>query len=504
MPVKDWKISPRLFVLLIAAAIGISLLPSLSGCGTQLSPIRMAIDAIRGDDLALSAEAETELGRFNAIYRQYVKAESLTNGGSRQLRHFADTFKRVRVRYVRRVADGALIDAALEGVRELEAEPGAVEPAVLVEAALDSMVGSLDPHSAYLNPEELRETSIATKGEFGGLGIEVMMEEGLIKVVSPIEGTPAARAGLKPGDLITHTDGDPIQGLKLLQAVRRMRGVPGTDIRLTIRRGDQPPFDVTITRAIIQVVSVRWRVEGDIGYVRVARFTEKVKNGVEDAMEGIRAQLGSRLKGIVLDLRYNPGGLLEQSVILADEFLDKGVIVSVKGRAGTHEESFDARAGDLARGLPMVVLINGGSASASEIVAGALKDQRRATIMGMRSFGKGSVQTITPLPVEGALKLTTQLYYSPTGRAIQAHWVEPDIAILPAEAGETRRESDLPGALPAVSADDKAAKVKVLEKNCPVAGEKEKEDRQLGCALAFLNAGSAAKFLASFGARENM
>jgi carboxyl-terminal processing protease len=497
-PVKDFRVSPKLLATLIAAALVLSALPSLSGCSTGESALRVAIDVIRGDRYALSEEGERELARFDAAYDRYV----IDPDQDRQFRHFSDAFKRVRVRYVRPVTDAALIDAALAGVETLKAEPASVEPAVLVEAALDSMLASLDPHSSYLNPEELAETNVATKGEFGGLGIEVTMEDGLIKVISPIEDTPASRAGIEPGDWITHTDGEPIKGLTLMQAVKRMRGKPGTSIRLTVRRADKSPFDVSIRRAVIKVRSVRWRIEDDIAYIRVVSFTERMEPGIEKAFDEVDRKLGSRLKGVVLDLRNNPGGLLEQSLILADAFLDDGEIVSVRGRRARAIRTFSAHAGDMAERVPVVVLINGGSASASEIVAGALQDQGRAVVMGRRSYGKGSVQTITPLPVEGALRLTTQLYYTPSGRAIQAVGVVPSITLVREEdAGAGRREADLPGALPAqAEAEDGGAKVATGA--CPAVGERE--DRELGCAIAYLKSGSTDRFLASVGQRPSM
>ena len=494
-------ISPRLLALLIGAALGASMLPSLSGCVAGDRALTMALEVLSGEDLALNEQAKTEFARFTTVYDRYAKPSD----SDRQARHFRDAFKRMRVKYVRPVDDAKLIDAAIKGVEGLDAKPGSIAPPELVEAALDSMMGSLDPHSSYLNPKELEESNQASRGEFGGLGIEVTMENGLVKVISPIEGTPAFRAGIEPGDVITHTDGASIEGATLMQAVRRMRGEPGTRIILTIRRHGVEPFDVAITRAIIQVRSVRWRSEGDFGYVRVVSFTERVEDGIETAMEAIRDKLGRRMKGLVLDLRSNPGGLLDQSVALADAFLDSGVIVSVRGRNKQGDRIYEAEEGDLAQGLPMVVLINGGSASASEIVASALRDNGRATVLGVRSYGKGSVQTISPLPIEGALRLTTQLYYAPSGRTIQATGVVPNIILVPKEPLKRQREADLPGALPAEPANTGAMRATVSEADCPVIKVGKREDRPLGCALAFLKAGSADKFLASVTAtRPNM
>ena len=395
----------------------------------------------------------------------------------------------------------ALIDAAIKGADDLKAAPRTVAPAQLVEVSLDAMLASLDPHSAYLTPSELRDTHISTKGQFGGLGIEITLENNLIKVVSPIEDTPAYRSGIEAGDLITHLDGDPVSGMSLSQSVHRMRGRPGTDIRLTIKRADLRPFQVTITRAVIRIKAVRWRIEGDIGYVRIAAFNEGVETGIDAAMRDIDARLGSRLRGVVIDLRNNPGGLLDQSVALADSFLDSGLVVAVRGRGPRNQREYRAVTGDLAHRLPIVVLINGGSASASEIVAVALQENGRATVMGTQSFGKGTVQTITPLPLEGALRLTTALYYGPSGRAIQAQGVSPDIAIIPVEKeqGKRQRESDLSGSLPAQSSAADRTRASVSEAQCPAVGEKK--DRGLGCALEMLRAGSTAKFLASAAAR---
>jgi carboxyl-terminal processing protease len=356
------------------------------------------------------------------------------------------------------------------------------------------MTASLDPHSSFLTADEFRETFARTRGEFGGLGIQITIEDGLVKVISPIEDTPAAKAGILSGDLITHVDGISIKGKSLAQSVSRMRGRAGTIITLTIRRDSRSDFTVRIVRAIITVKAVRWSIEDDIGYIRVARFSEKMESGIEAAMSEIYENLGSRMAGIVLDLRNNPGGLLEQSLVLADSFLEKGEIVSVRGRDRDLDRSHNASPGDLANGAPMVVLINSGSASASEIVASALQAHNRAILMGTRSFGKGSVQTILPMPVEGGLKLTTSLYYAPTGQTIQARGVMPDIILNTDKVRKSRHETDLPGALPAVGkAMQNKPRPQVSEDACPPTGRKK--DRGLGCAMAFLHAGSAQNFI---------
>ncbi|MEC7395570.1 MAG: S41 family peptidase, partial [Pseudomonadota bacterium] len=312
----------------------------------------------------------------------------------RLLELFGDVFERVRSDYVEKVSDEELIEAAVCG-----------------------MLTDLDPHSAFLNRKHFRDMQVQTKGEFGGLGIEVTMEGDYVKVVSPIDETPAFRAGMKAGDLITHLDGEHVQGLTLSQAVEKMRGPINSDITLTVRR-DTKSFDVTITRDKIRIRSVRSRTEGNVGYVRITSFSEQTEAGLNKAVEKIKTELGNKLAGFVLDLRNNPGGLLDQAVMVSDAFLEGGEIVSTRGRVQENAQRFHATPGDITNGLPIVVLINSGSASASEIVAGALQDHRRAVILGKNSFGKGSVQTIIPLGRNGAIKLTTQRYYTPSGTAI--------------------------------------------------------------------------------------
>ena len=307
---------------------------------------------------------------------------------------------------------------------------GKVDDDSLIEGAINGMLTSLDPHSNYLNTKNFDDMKVQTRGEFGGLGIEVSMENGIVKVVSPIDDTPAARAGLKPGDLIIALDGQPVQGMTLPQAVDRMRGPVNSEIRLTIRRKGRDPFDVKLTRATIHIQSVRSHLVGDdIGYIRITSFNEQTEVGLNNAMKSIKQQAGNKLRGIVLDLRNNPGGLLDQAVAVANAFIEKGEIVSTRGRRPDDAQRFDAKPGDIAVGLPIAVLINGGSASASEIVAGALQDHHRAILLGTRTFGKGSVQTIIPLPGHGAMRLTTARYYTPSGRSIQAKGIEPDIVV---------------------------------------------------------------------------
>src|SRR3981189_234188 len=367
-----------------------------------------------------------------------ASSSSNTQDTYKQLNLFGDVFELVRNGYVDDVKDDTLVEGAING-----------------------MLTSLDPHSNYLNSKNFTDMKVQTRGEFGGLGIEVSMENGLVKVVSPIDDTPAAHAGLKPGDLITHLDGNPVQGLTLPEAVEKMRGPVNSDINLTVRREGQEPFDVKLTRAIIKIQSVRSHLEGNnIGYIRVTSFNEQTDVGLNNAMKNLKQQADNKLIGIVLDLRNNPGGLLDQAVAVSDAFLEKGEIVSTRGRRADDAQRYNARAGDIATGLPMAVLINGGSASASEIVAGALQDHHRAVLIGTKSFGKGSVQTIIPLAGHGAMRLTTARYYTPSGRSIQARGIDPDIVVEAAKIAKEEKAADKTakaGDKPGDKKDDKAA-----------------------------------------------
>jgi carboxyl-terminal processing protease len=344
----------------------------------------------------------------------------------RELNLFGDVFERVRADYVERPEDSKLVESAING-----------------------MLAGLDPHSSYMDPKSFRDMQVQTRGEFGGLGIEVTMEEGLVKVVAPIDETPAAKAGVMANDVITHLDDEAVQGLTLNQAVDKMRGPVNTKIKLTImRKGADKPIEVTIVRDIIRVKSVRWHPEGgDIGYIRVTQFNEQTTDGLKAAINDLNSQLGvDKVKGYVLDLRNNPGGLLDQAISVSDTFLEKGEIVSTRGRNPEETQRFNARPGDLIKGKPLIVLINGGSASASEIVAGALQDHKRATLIGTRSFGKGSVQTIIPLGAgNGALRLTTARYYTPSGRSIQAKGISPDIEVLQEVPDNLKAQTDSKG-----------------------------------------------------------
>ena len=331
-----------------------------------------------------------------------------------------------------------------------------IDEKAAMESAINGMLTSLDPHSGYLNPDDFRSMQVQTSGEYGGLGIEVTMEDGFVKVISPMDGTPAARAGIQPGDLITAINGKPIIGQTLNDAVKEMRGEKGTDILITILRAGEDPFDVTLTREVIEQKSVTWKMEkNDVGYLRISSFNERTTLLLEEGIEGISKATGGRPKGLIIDLRNNGGGLLDQAVSVSDMFLSGGEVVSTQGRRASDVERYNARTGEVFKGVPVVVLINGGSASASEIVAGALRDRGRATIVGTTSFGKGSVQTVIPLGADrGAIRLTTARYYTPSGRSIQALGIDPDIEITNTrlteeELAKIKRwsEADLPHAL---------------------------------------------------------
>src|SRR5579862_110439 len=333
-----------------------------------------------------------------------------------------------------------------------------VEPVTdkqLAEGAVKGMLSALDPHSSYMDAKEYREMMVQTRGEFGGLGMQVTMENGLVKVVSPIDDTPAARAGMKPNDLILAIDDVSVADMTLSEAVDKLRGPIGTQVKLTVRRKDADPFQLTLTRADIKVDPVKAQLKGnDIAYLRVTNFSERTDHALEQGFKSIQQQAGNKLTGVVLDLRNNPGGLLDQAVSIANDFLDQGDIVSIKGRQARDNRKFEAqRNHDITHGLPIVVLINGGSASASEIVAGALQDNHRAVLLGTRSFGKGSVQTVLQVKESGgAIRLTTALYYTPSGRSIQAKGIDPDVVVEPARIEQvqelaSQREADLRGAL---------------------------------------------------------
>ncbi len=367
-----------------------------------------------------------------ALFVLPLTVQAASDDTYRQLNLFGDVFERVRADYVEEVSDSELIEAAING-----------------------MLSSLDPHSRYLNAKSFEDMQTQTRGEFGGLGIEVTMDEnGFVKVITPIDDTPAQRAGLESGDFVTHLDGESILGLTLGEAVEKMRGPIDSGIVLTIQRpGAEAPFDVKIIRAVITIRSVRTRMEdNDVAYVRISSFSEKTTRDLKREVDKMRAEYGETLKGLVLDLRNNPGGLLDQAVSVSDSFLIQGEIVSTRGRRPDSIQRFNAKSGDLIDGMPIIVLINGGSASASEIVAGALQDHRRAIVLGTRSFGKASVQTVIPLGGHGAMRLTTARYYTPSGTSIQARGINPDILVEQAKIEQItlaprRSEADLRGSL---------------------------------------------------------
>ncbi|MEM1129042.1 MAG: S41 family peptidase [Pseudomonadota bacterium] len=399
-----------------------------------------------------------------------------------QLDLFGDIFERIRAQYVEEVNEGELI-----------------------EAAIDGMLTSLDPHSSYLSPEDADDMRVQTRGEFGGLGIEVTQEDGFVKVVSPIDDTPADEAGVEAGDFITHVDGEGVLGLTLDDAVEMMRGPVGSEIVITIvREGQDEPFDVTIVRDTIKLTAVRTRSEGDTIVLRVTTFNDQTYPNLEEGMEEAIEEAGGldEVNGFVLDLRNNPGGLLTQAIRVSDAFLDAGEIVSTRGRAIADGDRYNATEGDLAQGKPIVVLINGGSASASEIVAGALQDHRRAVVVGTQSFGKGSVQTVMPLRGEGAMRLTTARYYTPSGRSIQSLGISPDIIVdqpprdLAAEAEEeedaagprfSRSEADLRGSLENDSlTEDERRQIEEEQARAEASADLREEDYQLAYAIDIL------------------
>jgi len=369
---------------------------------------------------------------FNFLFfsTNLVKGDNNRQETYKQLNLFGDVFQRVQEQYVDGVSDKELIESAISG-----------------------MLQSLDPHSSYLSPESYKDMQVKTKGTFGGLGIEITMEDGFVKVVSPIDDTPAANAGMKSGDLIIGIDGESIKGLTINEAVSKLRGPVNSKVTITVVRDKEDPFEIEIVRDVIKIRSVKHEVINEIGYVRLTTFSDTTTSGMEKSINEIRKELGDKFQGLILDLRNNPGGLLNQSISVADSFLDQGEIVSTQGRKEDDTSRIFAKKGDLIDGKPLIVLINSGSASASEIVAGALKDHSRAIIVGTRSFGKGSVQSIIPLPGNGAMRLTTARYYTPSGISIQAKGIEPDIKVeagmteTKKEANQNRREENLRGAL---------------------------------------------------------
>jgi carboxyl-terminal processing protease len=396
----------------------------------------------------------------------------------KELELFADVLVRVQNEYVSPIEDKKAIQSAIQG-----------------------MLTSLDPHSSYLAPEDFKDMQVQTRGEYGGLGIEVTAEDGIVKVVSPIDDTPAAKAGVQAGDYLTAIDGQSIIGFDLSDAVNRMRGPVGTSIQLTIARENSEPFDVNLTREIIAVKSVNWKLDKDIGILRVSAFNEKTGDALEEAIRAMRKQAGSGLRGVVLDLRNNPGGLLDQAVQVSDAFLDGGEVVSTRGRRADQIERYNAKRGDMLAGIPMAVLINQGSASASEIVAGALQDRGRALLLGTTSFGKGSVQTVIPLKGgrDGALRLTTAKYYTPAGRSIQGSGIDPDIEVSDKKVDVSKlkrlglSESDLKGAF--ANPDGAKRKGPHIPDDQPPENWDKTQDYQLKRAEDYLHQGVVAERL---------
>ncbi len=412
---------------------------------------------------------------FLNVTRTY-SATSQNSELYRQLDLFGDVMERVRSDYVEKPDD-----------------------AMLIESAINGMLSALDPHSSYLSPKNYRDMQVQTRGEFGGLGIEVTMENGVVKVVAPIDDTPAAKAGLLANDLITHLDNEQIVGLTLEQAVEKMRGPVNTPITLTVvRKGVDEPFDVKVVRDIIRINAVKARNEGDVAYVKVTTFNEQTHTNLIKAIEDAKKTIGKDLKGYIIDLRNNPGGLLDQAIAVSDDFLDRGAVVLTKGRNNEETQRAQAHPGDATDGKKVVVLINGGSASASEIVAGALQDHKRATIIGTRSFGKGSVQTIIPLGANnGAIRLTTARYYTPSNRSIQAKGIDPDIVVeqeLPEElkakaaAEKARGEASLRGHLknPETENAEDGKEIKETSGSSAYVPKEPEKDTQLQYALSFL------------------
>ena len=396
---------------------------------------------------------------FLSVSIDNVSAQNNRQETYKQLNLFGDVFQRVQEQYVEEITDKELIESAISG-----------------------MLQSLDPHSSYLSPESYKDIQVKTKGTFGGLGIEITMEGGFVKVVSPIDDTPAANAGMQPGDLIIGINGESIKGLTINEAVSRMRGPVKSKITITVVRGEKDPFDVEIIRDVIKIRSVKHEIINNIGYVRLTTFSNTTTSGMKKSVDEIKKKLGDKFQGLILDLRNNPGGLLNQSISVTDAFLNQGEIVSTQGRKSDDTSRVFAKKGDIINGKPLIVLINSGSASASEIVAGALKDHARAIIVGTRSFGKGSVQSIIPLPGNGAMRLTTARYFTPSGISIQAKGIEPDIRVeagiteIKKEGLERGREENLRGAL---DKKDSTTKIKDDEKSEITPSEKLLQDNQI-------------------------
>jgi len=407
-----------------------TVLPSLSGCAQHEDRVISLLEQW-GATSTLPDETVAKIEDVRAVYARYSTPNEAQDP---QFEQFIDAFKIIRRSYVKDVSDEALLGYAIAGLDKdpttwLAQGQTTATPELVVDAALDGMLAQLDPHSSYMTPQEFQELMVDTSGEFGGLGIEVQAGDGFLKIVSPIEDTPAYRAGIQPEDRITHVDGQSIEDWTFIRVVRYLRGKPGTVVTVRIEREGRGPFDLSIERAVVQVKAVKYALYDEYLHLRVVAFSERTLSDVEKAIDQAIDDLGKDPKGVILDVRNNPGGLLQQSVDVSDLFLDHGTVVSIKGRSPNDVRSYGTTGSQRLAGVPVVVLINEGSASASEIVAGALQDLERAVVMGRNSFGKGSVQTIIPLRREGAVRLTTSLYYLPSGRTIQKVGISPDILL---------------------------------------------------------------------------
>lgn len=434
------------------------------------------------------ADTVAALDRYRTEFAK-VRGYGSLSASDRNYVLFSDAMRRVLTEHVKPFDPQYLVDKAVAGLQKKKAENSHASDRVLTEAALDSMLGSLDPYSSFLDTERYRYIREQTQGEFGGLGIEVTMDEesGLIRVVSPIDGSPAARAGLRTGDLIARIDEAAVKGMNLQDAVARMRGPVGTSVALTLRRGaNEPTTRVSLTRAIVKIHPVRYRLEGDVAYIRIATFNQQTSTALDAAVEDMRRQTNGRLAGAVVDLRNNPGGLLEQAVNVADRFLEAVDIVTVRGRDPDETRAHHGTAGDLLPGLPIVLLINSGSASASEIVAGALQDHGRALLFGTRSYGKGSVQTISSLSADTGIRLTTARYFRPSGALVDCFGVSPNLEIKPANGNVEETHPD-PATCDPHAPPPPPVRTWKMEDMCPeVAANQSKPDadRPLDCAVA--------------------
>ena len=435
------------------------------------------------------AETSAALERYRQEFAKVKGTATVPSTSDRNYILFADVMRRVLAEHVKPATPQVLVEKAVSGLQKKKKEEPASNDRALTEAALDAMLSSLDPYSSFLDSEHFRYMREQTQGEFGGLGIEVTMDDdsGLIRVVSPIDGSPAARAGLRTGDLITKIDELQVKGLNLRDAVARMRGPVGTSVALTMRRtASDSPFRVSLTRAVVKIQPVRYRLEGDVAYIRIAAFNQQTAHSLDEAVEDMRRQANGKLAGAVIDLRNNPGGLLDQAVNVADRFLEAVDIVSVRGRDPDENRRYTGTPGDLLAGLPLVVLVNSGSASASEIVAGALQDHSRALLFGTRSYGKGSVQTISSLTGDIGIRLTTARYFRPSGALVDCFGISPNMEIKPTN-GNTEETHPDPATCDPNAPPPPPARAWKMEELCPdVAATEPKPDadRPMECAVA--------------------